>query len=125
MAGISRSIQIAGIQFSIPVETTDITTFEGGEYIKEYIEYINHVVPKKFFQNGYIKGLIIDLSGTKENQFFNLLNKENLSFVYSSPEGKNYSGTGFIVLSSEASKKQGESQSQTFDLIANGKLTIK
>ena len=37
MAGSSRNVKIAGITFSIPVETTDIQTFEGGELIKEYI----------------------------------------------------------------------------------------
>lgn len=124
MAGSSKNIKIAGISFSIPVETVDIQTFEGGELIKEYIEYPDHTVPKKTFQNGYIKGLVVDLSGVKEQQFKGLLGKENLSFVYNSSE-KTYSGTGFIALSSEGGKKQGESQSDTFDLICQtGKLSI-
>ena len=125
MAGSSRNIKIAGIPFSIPVETIDIQTFEGGEIIKEYIEYADHTVPKKTFQNGYIKGLVVDLSGVKEQQFKGLLGKENLSFVYNSPE-KSYSGTGFIALSSESGKKQGEAQSDTFDMICQtGKLSIQ
>ena len=50
MAGSSRNVKIAGITFSIPVETTDIQTFEGGELIKEYIEYPDHTVPKRPFK---------------------------------------------------------------------------
>ena len=125
MAGSSRNVKIAGITFSIPVETTDIQTFEGGELIKEFIEYPDHKIPKKTFQNGYIKWLVVDLSGVKEQQFKNLFGKENLSFVYNSSE-KTYSGTGYIVLSGEGGKKQGETQSDTFDLICQtGKLSIK
>jgi hypothetical protein len=124
MAGASRNIKIAGITFSIPVETTDIQTFEGGEIIKEYIEYPDHTVPKKTFQNGCVKGLVVDLSGVKEQQFKGLLGKENLSFVYNSSE-KTYGGTGYIVLSNESGKKQGEGQSDTFDMVCQtGKLSI-
>jgi len=124
MAGSSRNVKIAGITFSIPVETTDIQTFEGGELIKEYIEYPDHTVPKKTYQNGYINGLVVDLSGVKEQQFKGLFGKENLSFVYNSSE-KTYSGTGYIVLSNEGSKKQGEAQSDAFDLVCQtGKLSI-
>ena len=125
MAGSSKTVKIAGITFAIPVETVDIQTFEGGEFIKEFIEYSDHTVPKKTYQNGYIKGLVIDLSGPKEKQFKGLLGKENLSFVYTSPE-KTYSGTGFIVLSGDSGKKQGEAQSDSFDLVCQtGKLSIK
>jgi hypothetical protein len=124
MAGSSRNVKIAGITFSIPVETVDIQTFEGGELIKEFVEYPDHTVPKKTYQNGYVKGLVVDLSGVKEQQFKGLLGKENLSFVYNSSE-KTHSGTGYIVLSNEAGKKQGEGQSDTFDLICQtGKLSI-
>lgn len=124
MAGSSRNIKIAGISFSIPVETTDIQTFDGGEIIKEFIEYPTHTIPKKSFQNGYIKGLIVDLSGVKEQQFKGLLGKENLSFVYTSSE-KIYSGTGYIVLTGESGKKQGEAQSDSFDIVCQtGKLSI-
>jgi hypothetical protein len=99
-------------------------SFRDGELTAEYIEYPDHTVPKKTFKNGYVKGLVVDLSGVKEQQFKGPLAKENLSFVYNSSE-KTCSGTGYIVLSSESGKKQGEGQSDTFDLVyQTGKLSI-
>lgn len=125
MAGSSRTLKIAGISFSIPVDNEDIQVYVGGYHHSEAIEYPDHTVPKTTYKNGRIKGLTVDLSGVKEQQFHNLLDQQNLSFTYSAPEG-DYSGSGYIVLSGEAGKKQGTAQSDSFDLVCqNGGLVEK
>jgi hypothetical protein len=66
----------------------------------------------------------VDLSGIKEQQFMGLLGKENISFTYTSPE-KTYSGTGYIEISDDPGKNQGQAQTATFSLICQtGKLSV-